>query len=1155
VTRFIRNCSFGIISAILVALAFSVTLEAQTASIRLEGTVWDPAGNPLSGATLTAVEERRGFSAEAVSNDNGDYRFLALQPGTYTVTVKAKGFKDVVHRGIALVKPGVAEEIFTIEAAAVNVEATNQELPRFIDSETSAALSPRELEARPLADRNVLSQIIYQPGVQVQAGDPGGSTVNGTRVGMNNTVMDGISITDPVNPRLDSSLVPTNPDAIYEVQIVTSGGKAEYGRSGGGQFLLVPRSGAQSWSGNFYDYFKNSKLDANEYFNNAAGALRPKDTRNIFGGTIGGPVFRKKTLVFANFEGNRTDQSLSRVRLVLTPEAKKGLFRWYAPNDTSRSTLLTYDIAANDPRHIGIDPTIAGILKKLPEPNYAGIGDGLNTHGYRFKSPVYLDQERLSVRIDHNLSLRHQLFLNLNWNKSKGTDIYNDALAPFPDEPSGTAKSNFWGFSAGSNWILNPQMTNEFRIGYLQPSTDLIRPARSTGPMLSANSWSNPLDPSFPRSTSSKLFQVSDTMSQGKSKHVFKYGIDFQYVRQGSVDYSGVYPNVTFGLSAGNEPAANIGPSEQLNTSTEDRQTFEKLYNDLLGRIESVSQTYNSSLSSVLPAGTPKTRRFAFQEYSAFLQDDWRITPNITLNLGLRYELGTVPDEKNGFQSVLDQADKISSSANISNFRVLSGDWRNKSLKDFAPRAGFAWDIFGTGGTVLRGGYGIYYDRLIGAITNFIDANSYGFSQTIALNPNSSGTDRRISDGIPAIAQPSALSLQPLDNRSRSVAVLDPNLRTPRIDQYNLTLEKKWGKAVFEAGYVGSRGRHLFQYLNLNQTKSQGAFLQAFLQLQDYRDNGIPVPASNPFIRIFGTPLAALNAVGGSNVDANLVGTVADTLDRNYFANYASAGVSDFYIRNFPQFSDFVVGSSTGNSWYNSLQLGMRASGASYHMRAYYTWSKSLDTMSSDGGSLALPYDSFHPENNKAPSDFDRTHVLNFAWDYRIPVGRSLHKDSDAPLWLDALIGNWNFGILYLWESGQRFSISSGSQTAFAGINSLADYSGSRNVGNHFNLLGVDYYFNTEQIAAFTLPAAGSLGTSGRNSFIGPSYANVDLSLFKHFSIGERQSLQLRIETYNLLNKVRWGLPNTNIQSSSFGVISSTIGTPRSMQLALRYQF
>lgn len=174
-TRFVlnHNHAFKIIFAILISSAASIPLKAQTGSIRMEGTVWDPAGNPLSGAVLTAVEENTGIQYETVSNGEGDYKFLAMQPGTYTVAVKAEGFKDVVHSGIPLFKPGVFEEIFTIEAAAVNVETPTLELPRFINSETSTALSKSELQARPLLNRNPLSQITYLPGAQVKSGDEG----------------------------------------------------------------------------------------------------------------------------------------------------------------------------------------------------------------------------------------------------------------------------------------------------------------------------------------------------------------------------------------------------------------------------------------------------------------------------------------------------------------------------------------------------------------------------------------------------------------------------------------------------------------------------------------------------------------------------------------------------------------------------------------------------------------------------------------------------------------------------------------------------------------------------------------------------------------------------------------------------------------------
>jgi hypothetical protein len=1119
----------------------------------MEGSVWDPSGNSLAGAALTAVEESTKRQSNAVSDAAGRYVFLALQPGTYTVTVKAKGFKDVTHRNVLLFQPGTISEDFSFEVSAIDKEVAVREFPQIKDSERMGSFTRKEIDALPNLNRNPLTITVLQPGVPVNPDDPGSSTFNGTRPAMNSIGLDGNTSTDQVQPRLDESLLALNPDSISDVQIIAAGGKAEYGRSGGSQFTMISRPGAKSWSGEAYDYLRHKEFDANDFFNNANGIAKPAFTRNMFGGTVSGPAFGTNTILFANFEGNLTDQGITRNRQVLTDEAKSGLFRWFTPGTT---TLNSFYIPANDPRRLGIDPQIAATLATLPSGNNLSIGDGLNTDGYKFNNPADLNREMVTARVDHSLSANHQLFFRFNWARLDATDLTSGADATFPGQQSGTQVAHNWGFMVGSDLALGSNKFNQLRVGYLRPDTDLKRPARLTTPMYLANTYTNPLDPSFPRSYGSPVFEVSDNFSHNLGAHNFKYGITFRRTRQNNVDYSGVYPNVTFGRDMGNAPPTSIGPSGVAVISNSDRQTFEYLYNDLLGRMESVSQTYNSSLTATLPAGTPKTRNFLFREFAGFIQDDWRISDNFTLNFGVRYELSTVPTEKDNYQSVLDQASQVGYSANISNFKVLQSDnWYSRNISDFAPRIGFAWDAFGTGSTVLRGGYGIYYDRLIGAITNFVDQNSYGFSQNTPIYPNSAGGDFRLSDGVPLPAQPSIPAAQPPVTRSSSLAILDPNLRTPRVQQFNLTLEQRLWGTILEAGYVGTRGKGLFQNVNLNQTKTEGDFLQSFKELQAYRWYGTPVPASNTLVRIFGSPMAAMSALGSYVLDSGQVGTGADNVDRNYYGKYAAAGVSDFYLRSFPQFNLLTFGTNSAESSYDALQVGARRDTKYSNLRVYYTWSKTLDTISAEGDTFVSPANNRNPQSDKAPSDFGRTHVLNAAFNWALPYGRNRSGDVDYAKVLDALFGGWNIGLMYVRENGTPFSVSSGLENLYAGVKSLANYSGSRSIGSLYSANGKIYWFTPDEMKQFTYPVAGEIANSGRNSFVGSNYVNLDVMLQKKFRFRQGRTLQFRIEAFNVFNSAHFSNPVTNLYDPNFGTITSTQGNPRRMQVMLRYGF
>jgi len=680
--------------------------------------------------------------------------------------------------------------------------------------------------------------------------------------------------------------------------------------------------------------------------------------------------------------------------------------------------------------------------------------------------------------------------------------------------------------------------------------------------MILFNSFTSPSNQDASLDYSSPYLELTDTFAHHYNRHILKYGASFRRTQQKSTDYAGAYPDITLGTTMGNAP--EVGPEGNDVISDADRQAFEGLYNDILGRIESISQIYQYDTSDYLPGGSGRRRDFTSYEFAGFFQDDWRIRPDLTLNLGVRYDLFSVPHEKNGLQLVLDPRSNIGPAENYSDFTLVPGNkWRDQAVSNFAPRAGFAWDISGYGTFVLRGSFGMFYSRFPGSITSFIDQNTYGLSQAVTTNPNIGGGDFRLGDeSVPYPTIPSeGPDPTPPSTRSASIAVFAPNLKTPRMDRFNLTLERRLtDHLVVDVSFVSARGRNLYQNLNYNQVKTQSGFLQDFLELKAFRDEGTPLPETNSLLQMFGSAMAAWEAIGAdssgiSYVDSGQAGIAADVIDRNYFGNYPSAGLSNYYLRNYPQFDRFIVGTDTGRSWYDALQFGFRANSGSLRVRGYYTWSKSLDTLSVDGDSFVSPRDSMNPMANKAPSEFDRKHTINFSGSLNVPFGRNRRWGSESSGVLSHILGNWEVGFISLWQTGARFSVYSSLETLYSGVDSLADYNSSRVPGSlNYTPVGV-YWFNFEELSLFGAPEAGEAGSSSRHFFRGPQYFDIDLTLFKSFSLSDSHQIQVRGEFYNLFNRTHFGTPVNNLSESSFGLFTSTIGTPRRIQFAVRYSF
>ncbi|MEK7409437.1 MAG: TonB-dependent receptor [Acidobacteriota bacterium] len=1132
---------------------------AQVSTSRLEGVITDQSGAVVPGVKIVAVNNKTQVKLETDSSGQGLYVFPSLPPGEYTVTVEAQGFRKAVRTGVVLnvgetvaeninLEVGSVAESVVVEANALRVQTADAQIAR--------AITLRDIDVLPQLGRGPIILAIFNPGVQINPGDPSFSRVNGTRQGSTNAKLDGVDINDHVVPRLGLSHTANNTDSIEEFRMVTNGGKAEYGRSAGGQIELITRSGTNIFHGNAFEYLRNTALHANNFFNNSSGLSRPKFIQNTFGGSFGGPIRRDRTFIFGNYQGVRTSQQIVRNRTVLTPEAKAGLFRWKPPGSPE---IQSFDIVRNDPRRKGIDPKVADILKLLPSPNNYDVGDGLNTAGFRFNNPSGGVNDQMTIKTDHNLWTTNRVFFRWSWFRYSTIDALNSADARFPGQAQGSQGGRRWAYSAGSDWSITNRLVNELRVGYKFNSVDFVRPGRLPGSMLLANStsWTDPLNPAFPSGRQAPVRQITDNFTIVHGKHTIKGGLDWRFTKQWSYSDAGIWPNITFARTFGNTPPASIGPAG--NIASADRQRFESLYNDLLGRMNQVTQTFLSDLEKFQEPGTTRERTFRFREYGYFFQDDWKIIPRLTLNLGLRYEFSGVPHEARRYQGTVDKAALIHHAARLADLTIQrSTRWYNNDFNNFAPRLGFAWDLTGDGKTAIRANWGAFYDRLIGATTSTVDGSTPGFSQAVPVYPNSAaGADARVSDGIPLPERPAAPVLRLPATRSTTVALFVPNLRTGYVQHYSLTVQREiFRNTVLEAGYVGTHGAKMFMDLNLNQPRIYEDFLAAFRELQAFRLRGTPVPASNTLVRIFGSAASAISTIGASVIDQGVAGSAADTVDRTYYARYTTAGVSDFYLRNFPQFNQVIIGVNDGRSYYDSLQLSLRRQAGALKFNANYTFSKSMDNISVDGNGFSSPIDNYNVRLNRARGDADIPHTFTSSLIYTLPIGKGRRLAGDAPRWADLALGGWDIGLLNIWQSGGVITYSSGRATGPTTTNTSVNYTGDRNIGQVMRKGDGVYLLTPEEIGRFSFPNAGEIGAGGRNAFRGPRYFIVDMSLVKKFKITEQHAVSLRAEAYNLFNNVNFGDPGTNfVTTASFGKISGTVGSARIFQMALRYDF
>ncbi len=1247
-----KQISF-IFAATILSFATAFNASAQGTTSRITGTVTDNSGSAVSGATVTLKNEGTNASITVESSDSGAYTFDLIQVGTYTVSVEKQGFKKFVSTGnlvninqsatvnISMDVGGIAETV-TVVGSVEQVQTSSS-------GNLGTTVDQRTLESLPIVGsrgRNPLDLLNFQPGVVSGINSAGGGVhVNGSRDRAFNFTLDGIDINESSAGGSNFTPLRPNPDSIEEFQVVTSNFTAELGRSSGAQVTFVTRSGKNRVFGNAFEYYRTPELNANEYQNNLNG--RPKDqfVQHIFGGSVGGPIYKNKLFFFSNLQLLRSVDTAFITRTVYTQAARNGLFRYVtgteptlgangqpiirqnAPTGTATPSvdasgnplipvcpnplpnpiplgfacLNSYNVASN-PTGVGLDPRLLAVINSTPLPNNFSAGDGLNTAGYTFGTPGRERQYDFVMKFDLKLNDKNQFYVRYGEGEQNtfGDGGANGGRPIFPNSPNivDTFRSPK-NFAFNYRWSPTSSVTNEFVFGISRFAFSFNTSQPDSAIPFAFNLTSAPNINFSYNARSVKTYQFIDNVTWVKGNHIVKGGINFRLGRafddRSGVAGTQIEPIVGFGALLTTFGTFGLPGTGAINT-VNDLPRLRSTINDLLGRIGSYSQAFVSdpnNPSQFAPAGTRWNFEATYPEYDFYAQDTYKLRPNLTIDLGLRWEFKLAPKSDGRPILAPDQPVTIGAPATNS-IRFVERKLFNNDLNNLSPSIGAAWDPFNDGKTSIRVNYRLAYDRFAtflfsSSIFQSTPGNTFlgnipAFNDGVGA-PNGAFL---IRNGLPALAPtttPQSLR-QPNAFGTGSITVVDPDLKFPEIHQYAVSFQREIFKnAVLEVNYIGKRGTNLIGGYNSNQANLQATdsrcgsqtFLQAFIAVQNSTTANTPNG-----ICLINYLIAGNNNPGGAGTTTfrtqfstqlanNGVASAAQTLSqRTGTASLAANGFSQFFFQRFTQYLGglFVI-DSNDVSRYNALEfIFKRRFNKGLGFQFGYTLSKSKDTRSFDpvfttvstGATQAAsstPFDINDRRLNYAPSDFDRRHVFQATYVYELPFGRGRMFGSGIPKVLDYIAGGWQVAGNVLWTSGSPFTVYSGSNTFSNVVQSTADCNGcTRDIGKLVQENGTNFWFDAATRALFSNPATGTNGNTGRNFFIKPRYFQTDLAVSKNVRLNERFNLDLRLDARNLFNTVSFDNPTAVFNSAIFGRIrDSVISGSRKMQISAKLNF
>ena len=1166
-------------------------VQAQTATGRLSGTVLDPTEGAIPEAEVTVRSESTGTTTNLVTNTAGAFSANALVPGYYTVQVSASGFRNHTVESLKVdvaretslppivLELGVATETVVVEGGVSQVQTTN--------AEVTSVVTTGQIAELPLIGRDPLLFVRLQAGVSFNG--LGNTTINGQRTSFSAVTIDGINVQDNFIRRnaLDYLASRTLMDQVAEFTVTAQNGSPAVG-GGASQVNFTTRAGGPEFHGNGYWHMRNDKLAAAPWFSNRQGIDKPELRVNQFGGSVGGPIVRNKAFFFANFESLRERRKSLVNATVLTADAARGDFSYLDLDGTLRQVNVL-DIHGLRP-----DPEVAQIMSRIPAPseiNNFDTGDStserqLNTAGYRFLTRDNGDRDALTVRGDLNLSSRDALSVTYKYSQ-EGNDR-SDAGIGYAEVPPvrDSIHTNF--LSAGWRTTPGPRWTNEVRIGFNLAPGEFTNSAAPEDYLLSGMIFSNPAVNFQDQGRFTDTFNYRNDSIAQLGRHTLRFGFDAQQVRIESFNDAGIVPLMNLGLGA--QSVYQIpGFFFPGGIAPEDLGTAQGLLATLAGIISSASQTFNvRDRSSGFVSGQEERRRFRFDQLSFYGQDNFRLSPRFTVNLGLRWEYQGRLDERDGLMLQPVQAHGTLIETLLSDAELdFAGSVAGRSLwqpdrNNFAPNVGLAWDVFGDGTTAVRAGYSISYvnDEVIRAADNAVVANSGLQGQTALQNLDAFLADGPVAIETPEYSIPRRVSQNQLIDPFSAVFGIDPKLRSPYVQQWNFSLQRDLGwQTLVEARYLGNKGTKLIRGIDYNQLiVRENGFVDDMIRA---RSNGFLAmesgggfdPSYNPGIQgsqelqVF--PLLPNGGFLGFPIVQQLIrqGQVG-SLARIYVTNDLVGEDVRFRHNQNAFVADMVTNYS--NSSYHALQVEVRRRApAGIQFQSNYSFSKVL----TDSSGTAVRFDPFldiqQPWLERARATFDLNHVLygNFVWN--LPFRTK-----------DRLREGWTVASILTWQSGGPISIlsrrgtlnrggRSGQNTATTSLTkseldrivrfrmtddgpfTIASSAITSRDNSGVAVDGADPFSGQ----VFFHPGPGEVGTLQRRLFSGPSVFTLDFSVSKSIRIKERHLAKVGARIENILNHPTFLARSQSIGSTQFGRISENLSLPRTIELMFRYEF